>query len=167
MLYHRKYYFPLQISLFEEDEYGDIDYSLEGCRYDGYYAENYRDEIEEKFDAYTEGDEDMVTYFDKSNTLRAKIESMQWGFEVVGNELYGTVDVKLNDEIDLKEDKLIKSYISGQNSDGLGEGFEQQDIRVDDVILNVHFWSCDDDYKIYTEEEMNTEQTRAFSMGAI
>ena len=167
MLHHRKYYFPLEMSLWEEDEYGDIDYSSESFKYDGYYAENYRDEIEEKFDSYTEGDEDMVTYFDKSDALRNKIVSMKWGFEVVGNELYGIVDVKLNAEIDLKEDKLIKSYISGQNSDGLGEGFEQQDIRVDEGVINIHFWSSDDDYKIYSEEEMDTVQARAFSMGAM
>lgn len=35
------------------------------------------------------------------------------------------------------------NYISGQYSDGWGEGFEQRDIRVDDGMLAVHFWQED------------------------
>ena len=35
------------------------------------------------------------------------------------------------------------NYISGQYSDGWGEGFEQRDIRVEDGTLAVHFWQED------------------------
>ena len=65
------------------------------------------------------------------------------------------VDVTLNGEITEEDEAAIKDYISGQNSDGLGEGFEQQDIRVEEGILNVHFWSFAYDYQIYNEEEFD------------
>ena len=41
------------------------------------------------------------------------------------------------------EQTVLCNYISGQYSDGWGEGFEQRDIRVDDGTLAVHFWQED------------------------
>ena len=91
---------------------------------------------------------------------------MKWGFESVNNSLWGVVDVALNSEITQEEDEEIKDYITGQNSDGLGEGFEQQDISVDEGILNVHFWKWSDDYQIYSEEEF-IDQFESQGMGAM
>ena len=36
--------------------------------------------------------------------------------------------------------KELCDYITGQYSDGWGEGFEQRDIEVEGGTLNVHFW---------------------------
>ena len=107
----------------------------------------------------------MATYF-RDTPLKQKIESMKWGFESVNNALWGVVDVTLNSDITPEEDEEIKDYITGQNSDGLGEGFEQQDIRVDEGILNVHFWKWSDDYQIYSEEEF-ADQIESQGMGAM
>ncbi|MCO7109773.1 hypothetical protein NIA69_12315 [Gemmiger formicilis] len=41
------------------------------------------------------------------------------------------------------EQAVLCDYISGQYSDGWGEGFEQRDIRVEDGTLAVHFWQED------------------------
>ena len=165
MISHRKYYFPLTVNLIEYDDYGYLDYNDEGNEYDGHTALNYQDEIEARFASYTEGDEDMATYF-RDTLLKAKIESVKWGFESVNNSLWGVVDVTLNSEITQEEDEEIKDYITGQNSDGLGEGFEQQDISVDDGLLNVHFWKWSDDYQIYSEEEF-ADQIESQGMGAM
>ena len=48
---------------------------------------------------------------------------------------------------------MFKDWILGQNSDGLGEGFEQQDIEIDDGILNVHFWNSSDEYYVENEDD--------------
>lgn len=48
---------------------------------------------------------------------------------------------------------MFKAWILGQNSDGLGEGFEQQDIEIDDGILNVHFWNSSDEYYVENEDD--------------
>ena len=165
MINHRKYYFPLTVNLIEHDDYGCLDYSDEGNEYDGHTALNYQDEIEARFASYTEGDEDMATYF-RDTPLKQKIESMKWGFESVNNTLCGVVDVTLNSDITPEEDEEIKDYITGQNSDGLGEGFEQQDINVDEGVLNVHFWKWSDDYQIYSEEEF-IDQIESQGMGAM
>ena len=165
MISHRKYYFPLTVNLIEYDDYGYLDCNDEGSEYDGHTALNYQDDIEARFASYTEGDEDMATYF-RDTPLKAKIESMKWGFESVNNSLWGVVDVALNSEITQEEDEEIKDYITGQNSDGLGEGFEQQDISVDEGILNVHFWKWSDDYQIYSEEEF-IDQFESQGMGAM
>ncbi len=42
---------------------------------------------------------------------------------------------------------MFCAYISGQYSDGWGEGFEQRDIRVEDGTLYVHFWQ-DHDFEL-------------------
>ena len=165
MISHRKYYFPLTVNLIEYDEYGGLDIGDDGNEYDGRFAESYADDIESMFASYTEGDEDMATYF-RDTPLKQKIESMKWGFESVNNALWGVVDVTLNSDITPEEDEEIKDYITGQNSDGLGEGFEQQDIRVDEGILNVHFWKWSDDYQIYSEEEL-ADQIESQGMGAM
>ena len=44
---------------------------------------------------------------------------------------------------DAVDETVLCNYISGQYSDGWGEGFEQRDIRVDDGTLAVHFWQED------------------------
>ena len=165
MISHRKYYFPLTVDLIERDDYGGLDYGSGGNEYDGKFAEHYTDEIETKFDFYTDGDPDMATYF-RDAPLKEKIESMKWGFESVNDALWGVVDVTFNSEITPEEEEEIKDYITGQNSDGLGEGFEQQDISVNEGILNVHFWQWSDDYRIYSEEEF-ADQIESQGMGAM
>ena len=49
----------------------------------------------------------------------------------------------------------MKDGISGQNSDGFGEGFEQRPIETDEGDMYVSFWNSGDDYFIRTKEEMD------------
>ena len=150
----KKFYFPLTVNVSERSDCGWSD----GYEFDGRYADMHRGAIERKFDGYN--DDDMADYFDEyySKTAKAKIQSMIWGFESVNDCLYGKVNVTLSEELTEKEIEEIKEYICGQNSDGLGEGFEQQEIRISyDEEIYVSFWNPGDNYWIYDEDEFNSK----------
>ena len=102
----------------------------------------------------------MTEYF-YDGELKEKIHGMFWNIVVIKEELVGKVVVLIDDNQNLSKDEIeeIKDFIEGQNSDGLGEGFEQREIRTHDgELIYVSFWDLDNywangDYKIYTEEE--------------
>ena len=94
----------------------------------------------------------MEQFFDSNSDVQSKLKSIVWGFEEFDNKLYGVTTAELTDEIDNKGIADLKDWISGQNSDGLGEGFEQQDFDIDEGKLSVSLWNFSE-YFIYTEEE--------------
>ena len=55
----------------------------------------------------------------------------------------GCAEVTIQAPLDRWEMNRLETYLTGQYSDGWGEGFEQQDIPVEDGVLNVHFWNSD------------------------
>ena len=72
----------------------------------------------------------MTEYFDDGE-LKEKIHGIFWNIVVIKEELVGKVVVLIDDNQNLSKDEIeeIKDFIEGQNSDGLGEGFEQKEIR--------------------------------------
>ena len=146
----KRFYFPLAVSVRERGEY---DWSDDYIEYDGIYAYRYKDIIENALD-----DEDMREYMWDDDGPKDKIKSMHWGFEGYNKCLYGKVDVELNEQLTGEEVEKIKDYICGQNSDGLGESFEQEAIRIGyDEEIYVHFWEYGDDYWIYDAEEFDNK----------
>lgn len=118
------------------------------------FGDRYESEIVNSFIKYTELDScDMIEYFDQSESARAKIMSAKWGFDNIDGTLFGVVTAKLKEPLTGDEEEVFKAWILGQNSDGLGEGFEQQDIEIDDGILNVHFWNSSDEYYVENEDD--------------
>jgi hypothetical protein len=68
--------------------------------------------------------DDMTKYLLGDDRGCKKVVSVQW---ILETESSGIIEVKTNAELTDLEKKNISEWISGQCSDGLGEGFEQQD----------------------------------------
>lgn len=68
-------------------------------------------------------EDDMTEYLLDDDRGCSKVESIRW--ELV-DEQSGYIEVITNELLTDDEKKNISDWIRGQNSDGLGEGFEQQ-----------------------------------------
>lgn len=137
-----KFYSPLTADFFPNDtEDLDDDYSeYEGIPYTGKELTGYRDAIyEDVKDFYG----DLMRYYREDDSVRRKVVRAVPTVDEVNGELVGSLWVDTDAPLTAEEQAVFCAYISGQYSDGWGEGFEQRDIRVDDGTLAVHFWQED------------------------
>ena len=151
-----KYYCPLTIQVHSRDSYGDID--EDGYEEDAEFAARHEDLIRQKMLEYNASDEvNMAEYFHGNNGVSEKLRSAEWDFERRNGELYGCITVLTAGPLTEDEEQDLKDWISGQNSDGLGEGFEQQEIYFDGTryggFMYVSLWNSGDDYYIDNQDE--------------
>lgn len=73
-------------------------------------------------------EDDMTSYLKDDSRIpedvRNAVEKIEWNLV---DEDSGNIELTTNRALSAAELKSISEYVSGQNSDGLGEGFEQQD----------------------------------------
>lgn len=139
-------------------------------------AENYENEITK---ALLNEDTDLAPYADSyhGETFYKKLHQTRITVESIGHKLYGLAECTVTDDWIDSDTKQLKEYLTGQYSDGWGEGFEQReifhfyetetceeydeendetyeseyDVRCD---VYVSFWQSKD-YKIMTEDEIS------------
>lgn len=122
---------------------------------DSYLADS-ADEIADALNRYTANDEnDMATYYNKDDDVSEKLTSAVWSVELHGDKLFGRIDCSLKEALTAEETEALRDWLTGQCSDGLGEGFEQQPIDTMDGELFVSFWNSGDDYAMMTESEFD------------
>ena len=120
---------------------------------DSYLADS-ADEIADALKRYTANDgNDMATYYNKDDGVSEKLTSAVWSVELHGDRLFGRIDCSLKETLTAEETEALRDWLTGQCSDGLGEGFEQQPIDTMDGELFVSFWNSGDDYAMMTEDE--------------
>ena len=102
----------------ESDEYG--------MPLDGTELADYEEVIREELKRY--GEDDLMQYFDGSESIQGKIQSAVVTIENKDGILYGCTKLELNELLSQEELQEFTEYITGQYSDGWGEGFEQRDI---------------------------------------
>lgn len=120
---------------------------------DSYLADS-ADEIANALKKYTANDEnDMSAYYNKDDGVSEKLTSAVWSVELHGDKLFGRIDCSLKEALTAEETEALQDWLTGQCSDGLGEGFEQQPIDTMDGELFVSFWNSGDDYAMMTESE--------------
>ena len=131
-----------------ESEYGEDDYA----ELDGHDLTDYEPSIREYIEKEKESLDDggnLAPYIDESLLgLRENVLRIEPDVVVYEGKLCGCAIVELRQELSERDWNSLLDYISGQYSDGWGEGFEQRDIPVVDGILNVHFWQLDQRYPI-------------------
>ena len=112
-------------------------------------------EIREAIQRYNEdfSERGLAEYLDEG-PLASKIISMVPGIEEWQGKLWGVLDVKCKERLSEEElADLIREW-EGQESDGWGEGFEQQKIEIYEAELYVNFWNSGREFFIKTEEEL-------------
>ena len=135
---------------------------------DSYLADS-ADEIADALKKYTADDEnDMATYYNKDDGVSEKLTSAVWSVEMRSDRLFGRIDCSLKETLTADETEALRDWLTGQCSDGLGEGFEQQPIDTMDGELFVSFWNSGDDYAMMTESEFDEyRQQNEMQMGGM
>ena len=120
----------------------------------GYELSDYAAAISEQIEQ--EGDH-LEQYLDDENNpyLAAHVQSIRITVEERGGELCGCATVVVDEDLTERGWNDLQGYLSGQYSDGWGEGFEQRDIQVEDGNLNVHFWQ--QEHFAFTVEQVEAE----------
>ncbi len=127
----------------------------------------YAEEIERAVcedECVTEEVRGLMHYFDCDREVAAKVASAWPSVKEVEGELYGVLICEIAEPLTEREIGVLKDYWTGQMSDGWGEGFEQQPIRIEEGELYVSFWSSEDFWKVMTAEELGIEQEQEMEM---
>lgn len=149
-----KLYMPMTMDCYEKNEWGDTEDGP--TKLDNHTAAGYADHIvaalmRERLS--TETERGLMYYYDKNDSVEQKVKSCDFTAEVRNGRLWGVAECQVTGELTPKELYTLKEYISGQASDGFGEGFEQREIKVGDRELYAHLWSSEDSWAIRTEQE--------------
>lgn len=148
-----KLYMPLNAEFYPRDEWGDS--SEEGEQWDDRTLTEYEDQILSalvKNRMPEERERGLMYWYGEQDSLDAKVRSAEFTVEVRNRRLWGVAECRVVGELTSDELTSLKDFISGQASDGWGEGFEQREIEVDGGELYVHLWQWDN-WSIQTEQE--------------
>ena len=167
-----KLYMPLEITTYdEEDDYGryrktDYEGSISHTEFRGQGDE--LNELLQDYQSDYETDRKLMEYYNESDAVNAKVKSLHFEIEEHDRGLFGVAVAKLNAPLNNEELSKLTDFAIGQSSDGIGEGFEQQDYEIDGRNINIHLWQSDNNWYIKTDEEMGfTEPEQSFEIGGM
>ena len=149
-----KLYMPLTADLCEYNEFGDLDDSL-GMELKGRDLTGYADLILaalERERLPEEAERGIMNWYHEDDSVDRKVRSVIFTAEERNGQLWGVAVCRVAGELGPEELRKLKDYISGQASDGCGEGFEQRELHTDGGEMYVHLWSFSE-WSIETEQE--------------
>ena len=152
-----KFYCPLKIAQIPEEDDEWEDYSDEPEDLPSYCAVTAAGDINLAIEEYAspcEENHGIMAYLGDWEML-GKVYSIFPSVVKMDDDLWGVFECKVYDDLDSYELEALRSELSGQASDGWGEGFEQQEIQTDDCgKLYVSFYGALN-WSMKTEEEMD------------
>lgn len=143
------FYCPLVARIEDEDSAYCKDASPE-------YLAWHEDEIRAALKDEIHEGENMADYI-HDDALSQKITSAQWDIAKIGHTVYGKITCELRAPLTEDEQEDLIDWITGQNSDGLGEGWEQRPVQTDDGDLYVSLWHSEPGYYVLPEDEFQTQ----------
>ena len=164
-----KLYMPLTADLYERNEWGDMEdepIELNGSELCGYEDQIRLALLKEQMPE--EKERGLMHWYHDTDLLGQKVRSIVFNVEERNRQLWGVAECQITQDLNPQEMHRLKDYISGQASDGWGEGFEQHEICPDrDTELYVHLWNSDSSWSIQTEEECfgQTQQMGGMTLG--
>ena len=113
-----------------------------------------------------EAERGLMLWCDKE-FLDVKVRSAVFTAEARDGRLWGVAECQVVGQLSPEELTGLKDYLTGQAADGVGEGLEQQAIRVDGGELYVHMWQPEG-WSIQTEaEQFGLTQAQGMTMGGM
>ena len=148
-----KFYMPLTAQLYGRDDWGDLEEYGEDL--DGRTLRDYQSCIHEALlenQVPEEKSRGLMRWYDKQDGVNEKVQSIVFDAESRDGQLWCVAECKVVGELLPEEKEALADYISGQASDGWGEGFEQRAIDLEEGELYVSLWNSSN-WTIQTEEE--------------
>ena len=149
-----KLYMPMTVDRFESDGWGGTE--DEPTELSNYEAVRYVDSINaalRRESLPAEAERGLMHYYGKNDDIARKVRKVTFSAEVRDQKLWGVAECQVAGELTLEELAELKEYVSGQASDGFGEGFEQREISVPDGHeIYAHLWQWEN-WSIQTEQE--------------
>lgn len=155
------FYCPLKIV--RESEEPDYEWDEEVTEEDfeeipSAYAEGCVDEINDFIRNCEEPDEEhrgLMAYYYDDPAIREKVFSAIPSVRDVNGELVGVFECEISGELTVSELEDLRSYLTGQASDGWGEGLEQHGVKTADFgEIYVSFWNDSNDWSLQTEDDV-------------
>ena len=149
-----KLYMPMTVECYEQNQWGDYENEpTELCSSDAVrYADNIAAALARER-CPEEAERGLMEYYGKDDGVDSKVKSVVFTTEARKGRLWGVAECQIIGELTRAELEQVKDYITGQASDGFGEGFEQRGIKTSDGReLYAHLWN-DENWSIKTEQE--------------
>lgn len=99
-----------------------------------------------------EAERGIMRWYNHGDSVDEKVQSVVFTAEEREGKLWGVAQCRIVGTLSDSELETLKEYISGQASDGWGEGFEQREIPTSDGDMYVHLWNWEN-WDILTEKE--------------
>ena len=150
-----KLYMPMTVTCYECNDYGNLE--NEEVTMDSRKATTYADTIAGAIlreRRPEEAERGLMKYYGEHDGVERKVRSVQFVAETRDGKLWGVAECKVIGELTPDELDILKDYVSGQASDGVGECFEQHAIKFGEVEMYAHLWNSNNSWSIQTEQEL-------------